>query len=423
MIRRAALLSLIAFISAALAACSGPLDDGDGEEPSTPTAAGVPTSAVTATERPTVLAASTSTETLEADGTGTVSPTSTATSSPRATQAFTAAPSPTGAPLPTDGDELLIDGQPVALIIPGGDNGRTLYAATGEQLWRTNDGGLTWSEAGSGQHGPIIVALNEQNVLYSGDKGSCGRGESDFPFQRTSDAGRTWETVPANANIQPLLAYEAQGNAYLYGTDCGMQISRDGGDTWTRIVDLNGEEVFAVVTQRSDPMEQLLVVAATEGGTGRLFLFDLAAPDQPTFAGGLTQFWGDAAVDWRDGRIVLANAHQVGISDDTGMTWAWTREGLENATFAQDPLFEGIPLDLQEPFPGFRHARIDPTSRDRIWIGGNRGAYLSVDGGRTWTLIGEPEPVTGLALSTVTDRVFISYADGTRLWSLSNPQG
>src|SRR5690606_36634419 len=150
-----------------------------------------------------------------------------------------------------------------------------------------------------------------------------GRGESDLPFQRTSDAGRTRETLEANADIQPLLAMETRGRAYLYGPDCGTQVSNDGRHSWMRLADLHGEEVFAAVTLRSNPMEQLLVVAATEGGTGRLFLFDLPAPDQPVFAGGLTQFWGDAAVDWRDGRIVLANAHQVGISDDTGATWAW----------------------------------------------------------------------------------------------------
>lgn len=407
----------------ALVACSSPLDGDDAGETPTPSAPTPTTSVATPTEPPTTMTSDAATQAPQPTGEAGSGPTAAATSSPAADPDPNASPSPTGTPLPEDGAEFFIDGQAVTLIISGSENGRTLYAIAGDRFWRSSDGGRIWSDAGSGRHGPIIVALNEPNVLYSGDKGSCGRGESDLPFQRTSDAGRTWETLEANADIQPLLAMETRGRAYLYGTDCGMQVSSDGGDSWTRIADLHGEEVFAAVTQRSNPMEQLLVVAATEGGTGRLFLFDLPAPDQPVFAGGLTQFWGDAAVDWRDGRIVLANAHQVGISDDTGATWAWTRAGLEDATYAADPLFEGIPIDQAEPFPGFRHARIDPANRERIWIGGNRGAYLSIDGGATWELIGDPEPVTGLALSTVTDRVFISYADGTRLWSLSATGG
>jgi photosystem II stability/assembly factor-like uncharacterized protein len=170
-------------------------------------------------------------------------------------------------------------------------------------------------------------------------------------------------------------------------------------------------------------MEQLLVVAATEGGTGRLFQVDLAGPGEPLFVGSLTQFWGAAAVDWVDGRIVVAHAHQVGVSDDGGETWSWTRDGLEDATIAEDPLFEGIPEGVSEPMPGFGVARIDPTNRDRIWIGGSRGAFLSVDGGASWQLVGDAEPVTGIAISAVSGRAFVSYASGTRLWSLAGPEG
>jgi photosystem II stability/assembly factor-like uncharacterized protein len=295
-----------------------------------------------------------------------------------------------------------------------------LYAVAGEVLYRTSDGGRTWHDAAEGDFGPLVVALNEANVIYSGDKGSCGRGFSFQPFMRSSDAGRNWQTVEANADIQPLLAFESQAAAYVYGTNCGLEVSADGGDTWRRIVDLNGEEIFAVNTERSAPMRQLLVVGATEGGTGRLFLFDSSDPAHPLFIGAVAQFWGNAAVDWDDGRIVVAHAHQVGVSNDGGETWTWTRDGLESATYSTDPLFDGIPEDEVDPFRGFSFARIDPGNRDRIWIGGNRGAYLSTDGGQSWSRVGDDSPVTGLAISTVTNRVMISYESGTRLWNLSD---
>ncbi len=346
--------------------------------------------------------------------------TATTTNSPTATSNGRVTASPTEEPLPEGGAELLIDGESITRIIPGNATGRTFYALAGDNFYRTNDGGHTWSEAGAGEFGPMIIAINEANVIYSGDKGGCGRGFSFYPFVRSSNAGRGWETVEGNADIQPLLAYESQDAAIVYGTNCGLDVSTDGGDTWRRIVELNGEDIFAISTERSAPMRQLLVVGATEGGTGRLFLFDSADSANPQFIKAVAQFWGDAALDWDDGRIVLAHAHQVGVSDDDGESWIWTRSGLEDATYSADPLFEGIPQDEIDPFRSFEFARIDPGDRDRIWIGGNRGAYLSTDGGQSWSRVGGDSPVTGLAISTVTNRVIISYDSGTRIWRLSD---
>jgi photosystem II stability/assembly factor-like uncharacterized protein len=322
-------------------------------------------------------------------------------------------------PLPDDGGELLIEGQPITSIIQGSDNGGTLYAVADDLLWRSNDGGRTWSEAGAGDVGRVTVALNEPNLLYSGDRGTCGRGFSFYDFMRSSDAGRTWETLDANRDIEPYLAYEMQQNAYVYGSNCGLSASSDGGDTWTQITDLNGEEIFAVVTERDAPLAQLLVVGATEGGTGRLFLLNNSDPAAPQFVRTVAQFWGAAAVDWTNGRIVLATASAVGVSDDEGANWAWSRVGLEDATFSIDPLFEAIPDQELDPFRGFDFVRIDPINRDRIWVGGVHGAYLSADGGETWERVGADERVTGLVISTLTDRILISTESGTRLWSLS----
>ncbi len=302
------------------------------------------------------------------------------------------------------------------MIVAGDDSSRTMFARAGGKLWRTNDGGRAWSEAGDGDVGPVVVALNEQNVLYSGDRGGCGRGFSFHDFRRSTDAGRTWETITNNVDIEPFLAYEVPNAAYVYGSNCGLIVSTDGGMTWDLNPDLIGEEIFAIATDRSIPMAQVIVVAATEGGTGRLFLLDTTDPARPLFVGALTQYWGDAAIDWADGRIVIAHAHLVGVSDDGGETWSWSRNGLEDATFSVDPLFEPIPEEEMNPFRRFEVVRIDPADRDRIWIGGTHGAFLSLDAGETWTRVGDDVEVTGIAISTITDRVLVSSASGTRLW-------
>jgi hypothetical protein len=407
----------LVLLALVLSACNGSIGDSDSDPTPSPRGASPPTTA-SAENTASEPAGATATPEASAPIRGSSEPRTATTESTADATAVVRATS-TMEPLPEAGQELQIEGEDVTLIIQGSDNGRTIYAAADERLWRSNDGGRTWSDAGEGDVGSVIVALNEPNVLYSGDRGTCGRGFSFQDFRRSSDAGRNWETIEANRDIEPYLAYETPQSAFLYGSNCGLSASADGGESWLQITDLNGEEIFAVATQRSAPMEELLVVGVTEGGTGRLFLLDNGNPAAPQFVSTIAQFWGNAAVDWTNGRIVLATASAVGVSDDRGASWIWSREGLEDATFSVDPLFEAIPDDELDPFRSLDFVRIDPIDRDRIWVGGVHGAYLSTDGGLAWERVGPDEHVTGLVLSTLTDRAIISTETGTRLWSLS----
>ncbi|MEZ4522537.1 MAG: hypothetical protein R3A46_12965 [Thermomicrobiales bacterium] len=406
-----------AILMVLIAACSSPLTDNN-EDP-TPTS---PPATVPST--PTAVPGSTATSTtVTVTPAGSASPTGAAatptdTTAPETRTAGTSTPTATTEPLPESGAELLIDGQAVTRIVQGSDTGRTMFAVAGDKLWRTNDGGRSWAAAGEGNIGPLVVALNDEDTIYSGDRGGCGRGFSFFEFRRSTDAGRTWEVVEDSLDIQPLLAYESSDSSLVYGTNCGLSVSTDGGSTWSLVPDLNGEDLFAIATERSDPMAQIIVVSATEGGTGRLFLMDTSNPAQPLFVDALAQFWGDAAIDWTEGRMVLANAHRVGVSDDGGETWSWSRSGLEDVTYSADPLFEPIPEAELDPYRRLTEVVIDPTNRDRIWLGGSHGAFLSVDGGQTWTRVGADAEVTGIAIAALTDRVLISTESGTRLWSL-----
>lgn len=382
-----------------VAACS----DGDDPEPTEDTTAAQNTESVTAS--PTATTSPTATEPA-----ATPSPTPSSTTAP--------SPTPTAPVIADGGAELRINDQPVTLMIRGDDVGRTLYAQTAEGLWRTSDGGATWNEAGEALEGRVIVALNEPNVIYAGDRGDCGRGISFADFMRSTDAGRSWEVIDANQDIEPLLAYEERRAAYLYGTNCGLIVSDDGGTSWESVVDLAGEEIWNVATDRTEPLEHLAVVATTEGGTGRLFLMQVEDPLKPDLNGAVAQFFGRAAVDWRDGRLILATVNGVGVSDDLGATWTWSRSGLEDATFSIDPLTEEIPAAELDPFRELTIARIDPENLDRMWVGGTLGAFVSTDTGQTWTRLGGGDAVDSIVVSRLTDRVFVSAEGATRIWSL-----
>lgn len=396
----------------ALIACSGPnSDDRPTATPAaTESAIGDETPAPTA-DPATATSAPTATQ---------PAPTATATVTqpePTATPTATSTPNPTATPQPASGDPLEIDGQPVDKVIQADDLGASLYAISNEQLYRSDDGGETWEEAGEAQAGTMIVTLNDPSSLYAGDRHGCGRGESDAPFVRSSDGGESWETIESSAAMEPLLAYEL-GQRLVYGTSCGLSVSIDGGESWQDVADLAGQAIFDIATYPEAPLEQLLVVGVSEGGTGNLYLLNSTEPLEPVITSTLAEFWGDAVIDWREGRIAIATSTGVGISDDGGTTFRWSRAGLEDATLEHDPLMEGLPADFDQPIPRFNAIRIVPEIPNLIWLGGNYGAFLSSDGGATWVPIDDELDVESIAISATSGRVYISGEGETRIYTL-----
>jgi photosystem II stability/assembly factor-like uncharacterized protein len=83
-----------------------------------------------------------------------------------------------------------------------------------------------------------------------------------------------------------------------------------------------------------------------------------------------------------------------------------------------DPLKEPIPAGEQGRTLGFSIARIHPDDANHIWIAGQMGAFTSSDGGQTWAPLGDRSSIDTLAISTGSNRVYVSANGGTRSWTL-----
>ena len=399
-----------------LTACSGP---GGSDDP-TPTATVAPASEPTPEPE--------ATQTPEPEPTATPEPeptaTATATPEPTATSEPTATPEPpvaTPTPQPpvsqTGGAELRIEGKSVFAMLAGDDAGNVLYALTDAGISRSDTAGREWFASGDLPEGMLIVALNNEDVLYAGERGSCGKGPSDTPLSRSTNGGRDWETFPAGQGIEPYVV-EAGEQSVVIGADCGLQVSTSGGQEWERVPGSEGLDFFTAATSGDTLDGTVIAVGVTEGGTGRLFKIDMSDPQALEIGDAIAQFWGTAAIDWTGDRIVVATATRVGVSDDLGANWTWSRNGLEDATYSVDPLLEGIPEDEAGMNFNFNVARIDPTNPDRIWIGGVQGAFFSEDAGSTWRRVGDVVEIDSIVISEAAERVFVSAAGGTRVWTL-----
>ena len=161
------------------------------------------------------------------------------------------------------------------------------------------------------------------------------------------------------------------------------------------------------------------VIGTSEGGTSNLWKFDLSTPGVVVDEGVLATFWGTTGLAWSNERLVLATAVGVGISDDAGQSWTWSRVGLEDVTYSVDPLTAGVPPDEAGKPVGFQLAVIDPNDPHHLWVAGVAGLFTSVDDGASWVRLGDIANVDSLVVSDETGRVFASSAGHTFVWTLS----
>ena len=410
------LLALVA-LSVTLAACSGPAGNEPAATPTATIVAATPTAApaTAANAPPTATATATTTPSSTATST-TAAVTPTPTIEPTVT-ATTASPTTAVTSLPQGGAELRIAGKAVLGVVAGDAEGRVLYAVTEFGIARSGDGGRNWTAAGDVPQGVMLAALNNPDVLYAGARQACARGDGGGPFTRSTDGGVTWETFPGGQDVQPLLV-EAGVNSKVLGTRCALVVSTNGGQSFVAVPGVENYDISAAAVDGAALNDEVVVLGTSEGGTSLLWALDVSNFGAPVVARELTRFFGAGAVAWTGGRLVLATPTGVGVSDDGGASWAWSRAGLEDVTFSVDPLTQAIPDAEQSRDARFTVARIDPTDTDRIWVGGPLGAWRSADGGKTWTQLGDDSLVDTLVVSSAAGRVFVSSDGGTRMWSL-----
>ena len=126
----------------------------------------------------------------------------------------------------------------------------------GNGIYKTTDGGKTWTHLGlerTGRIGRIVIDPNDPNVVFAAAMGHLYGPQQERGVFRTTDGGETWEHVlfvdentgasdivmdPNNPEI--LFAGMWQMRIWTWGRESGgegsgLYMSRDGGGTWTHL--------------------------------------------------------------------------------------------------------------------------------------------------------------------------------------------
>ena len=366
------------------------------------------------------------------------------------------------------------DVNPGALALDPRDPG-TLYVSSWEKgVFRTADGGRTWSALGETLSGPIAIDPQAPSTLYLGtttdgivktvDGGKTWRpADSGIVASevlstatdprdtrivyagtyrglfRSGDRGRTWKALKLGLTVEAVAVDPANTAHLLASGSRGILISTNRGRTWSKAAGSRTNRVSAIVF---DPHHPGTVFAAA-WGAGVIRSSD----------GGITwdrtarrpAFFGTIAVDPLGSGTLYGNFNGALLrSTDGGSSWKWSffpSIGAIMGVLAIDPsdpqtLYASIgdassrlrPSHLAKSIDGGKHWRflksgthqidvaalaIDPRDPNTMYAATQfQGVLRTTDGGATWRPFNTGLPAR--AINTVTlDRTGSTLYAGT----------
>jgi len=293
-------------------------------------------------------------------------------------------------------------------VLPG-----TFYlGASGAGVWKTDDYGTTWNNVSDGffdtpSIGAIEVAVNDPNIVYvgTGSDGLRSNIISGKGMYKSIDGGKTWSHIglknagqigaveidPTNSNIVWVAAI---GNAFKANEERGIYKTVDGGTTWTKMLHISNTTGFAdlellpgnpnVVYAAAWKAQRTpwTIISGGENKEGGIYKSVNGGKDWIKLEEGLPKgLIGkiDLAVSPVDSSILYAVIEAPG---DEGGVYKSVDQGK---SFVQTSSNKGL---VNRPFY-YTNIELDPTNPDIVYSNANP-LLKSIDGGKTWTMMSVP---------------------------------
>src|SRR6266436_6006015 len=289
----------------------------------------------------------------------------------------------------------LAPSNPKIIYVGTGINTIFSDSSYGDGIYKSVDGGENWQHIGleDTRHiGRILVDPRNPDVVLVAAMGhSSGPNEERGVF-RSTDGGRSWKKVLYKDNVtaavdlcfepgNPRVVYATLWHGIRkpgqkgtsYGPGSGLYKSLDEGVTWTQITGNGlpegdwGREGVAVAPGNHG--QRVYVIVEAKDKKGGLYRSDDAGATwkKATEDGRIVGSWymSEIYVDPRNADIVYVPSQNLYRSNDGGHTFT----AIKGAPGGDD----------------YHCVWIDPTNSQRIMLGVDQGATISLNGGETWT--------------------------------------
>ena len=278
------------------------------------------------------------------------------------------------------------------------DGTPVIYAgSSGGRVFRSLDGGDTWTGLGTGLLGSRIYDLafvsgavpgDAPALLAATDRGLFRLESLDGDWQPSADgvAHTRIATRLATTPADPNLVFTTVSIGRISGS-WALYRSTDGGRTWT---EAGGGRFFEYSVALSATAPITLWAASFQGvyrstNLGNTWQVSRQGlPQFPTFSD-LTPHPTDPATVFTAARSLTGDGVLPFVSHDRGQTWTGLGNGLDATAYFHSGTLA-----------------VDPADPNRIFWGYERGVFRSRDGGTTWQSAGSPpadRPVRSLTVA------------------------
>lgn len=298
---------------------------------------------------------------------------------------------------------------PIVVLQLHPKNPDIIYVATNDYIYKTRDGGRTWTNLSKGMSHSRVISMAVDPAypatIYAGTKGDA--------VYKSYDGGQRWVSLRAgldDATISSVVnqfVFDPADNAHLFiATTMGVFETKNGGEQWAKRME-GMKEVLMVVSLCIDPTRPSILYAGTSGGVYKTL--DQAAHWQPVNNGLVPPEMVKTsralnvtaiAVDPYEPDTVYA-ATLAGLYKTTDAAKSWSRIG------------ERLPDQM------IISMLLDRSKKGVLYIAGRDGVHRSEDGGATWMALNQGLATTNvrtIAQSPSDPKVFYAGTNGSGLY-------
>jgi hypothetical protein len=302
---------------------------------------------------------------------------------------------------------------PIVVIQLHPKNPDIIYIATNDYIYKTRDGGQTWTNLSRGMSHSRVISMAIDPVypatVYAGTKGDA--------VYKSHDGGQRWASMRAGLDdatitsvVNQFVFDPADSQHIFLATTMGVFETKNGGESWAKKME-GMKEVLMVVTLGMDPTRPFVLYAGTSGGVYKSIdqaghweqvNNGLVPPDMVKTSRALNVT--SICVDpYEPDTVYAATLAGLYKSTDAGTSWKRIGEALT------DQMIITMVLDR--------------SRKGVIYIAGRDGVHRSEDGGLSWKLINGGFATTNIrtiAQSATDPTLFYAGTNGSGIYRSTN---
>ncbi len=262
------------------------------------------------------------------------------------------------------------------------------YSIAGAGIFKTTDAGATWRVIGLtnvGGFSKIYVHPKNSNLIYAGGI------DANAGFYKSTDAGETWKRMN-NGVISDISLHPDNPDDVIVGI-AGENVFQtlDGGETWTNLLVDNAVTFARISVQRSPAnLNKIYMLAALSSSSGAPASYISTNGGKNWLSRNITStaFGGDPSRRQGDyDNFIMPHTTDEKICLLGGVDLFYTDN---NASLWQ----EVAGYDFPETHPDMHCAAYNPMNPNIVYLGCDGGMYKSTNKGYSWFSINNNLPIT-----------------------------